>query len=206
MTFDEIAAFLAENKDSSEISKIAAMFPARVDADAVKAWIESPDGEKLVKSGTVKSVEAHVRSILERQAEKRAAELNEANNAKLTVEEKVAALEKELREGREKAARAEWKSKAYQLAATKGVPVEFVDNYGGDPEAIESFLDMVNLHNQKIRTEVEKKAFADGFKPGGASKPGSSDVDYKSMSPAERLAKAKAEAAKRMGGGDNGGQ
>ena len=201
MTFDEIAEFLAANKDSEEFGKLSALFPKpEINADAVKEFIESPEGEKLIKSGTVKSVESHIRAILDRQAEKRAGEVENEKRARMTVEEQLAELRKALEERDKATARAEWKSKAYQLAASRGVPTEFVDSYGGDTEAIESYLDMIKKREDSIRAEVEKKAMANGFKPGAGGKPASGQVDYKAMSSEERLARAMAEAEKRMGG------
>ena len=96
-------------------------------------------------------------------------------------------MQKTLTEKERQAAKVEFLNKGYKLATERGLPTSLIDNYGGNPEGLEGFLDsQKQLIEEMVNKGVEERFGKSGHTPkgGAADKP---EHDWRSSDKEENI-------------------
>jgi flagellar capping protein FliD len=181
----ELLAGLQEHKNASEVKEFIAQ---SITVDHVKSFLNSPDGEKIINSGTVSAVESRVTNALKKQQEKSSADLEAERKGKLTLEEQVQALTKSFEDAKRSNEIAEKKARILKAAADKNVPQDFINvlDLNKPDEEINAFIDAEAKRQDALIKKGVDDARGSSAKPGSGTAPPAGTPDLTKMSSQQR--------------------
>jgi hypothetical protein len=186
MELKELLAGLAEHKDAPEVKSL---FNQAITVDQVKSFLLTPDGEKLIRSGTIPAADKRADDILKKYQEKAQAELDIERKGKMTLEEQVQQISKKLEDAQKAQELADKRARVAKLASEKKVPQDFIDilDLNKPDEQINLFIEAEAKRQEALIKQGTDQARSVSVKPGSGSAP-NSGPDVSKMTSQERLA------------------
>lgn len=185
MDIKEIKAYFAQHKDELD------EFVGELLPDKVKGYIETEQGQQLIKPLVDKSIskgvatwqENNLKKIIDDEIAKRYPPETEEKKALRELQQKFEQLDKEKRTEQQR-------NKAITYATQKGLPLDIIDHFVGDDDdkTTENLSKLEKSFTEHLKKTVDGVFKAGGGKPGGSDGGGSGKFtreSLKKMSPEE---------------------
>ena len=197
MNIDEVKEFFKANaKDEKVATFIASLAPA-VTVEAVKPFLDTDDGRRLLQPLLDKRVTEALKTYKEGHFEDEvkaavATEILRLNPKETEEQKRLREVEGKLIQAEAKAKRAELHRQGMEILTKEGIPSWWIDQFTGNTiEELKVFADQVKNSYTEREVKVRNELLAGGFKPGsgsGGDRKGTMTFkEYQALPQAERI-------------------
>lgn len=210
MTIEEVEQFFKAEKDNEKVKTFIAKLAPAVNADAVKTFLETDDGKRLLQPITDKRVTEALKTYKEGHYDDDvkaavAVEILKRNPKESDEQKQIREINDKLTKSEAKAKRDELLRKGMEVLTSQNIPSWWIDQFTGNTiEELTVFADQVKKSYTESEEKVRNELLSGSFKPGAGGVNGGkgasvtmNKADLDKMSSKERFEYFKAEAEKR---------